>query len=71
MIVRAYSEMPESEMLAMEKVRVSLLKKEHRNGPMEPMVCSSCGELIFDQMEIINEKRVSCRWCASGAYYEI
>ena len=70
MIVRAYSEMPESEMFAVEKVRVSVPKKEHRSGPREPVVCSACGELIFDHMEIVKEKRVLCRSCASGAYYE-
>jgi formylmethanofuran dehydrogenase subunit E len=69
-IIRAYSEMPESEMFAIEKVRVSVPKKEHRGGPKQPVVCSSCGELIFDQMEIVKEKRVFCRSCASGAYYE-
>jgi formylmethanofuran dehydrogenase subunit E len=70
MIVRAYSEMPEPEMFAIEKVRVSMPKNEQRSGPTEPVVCSSCGELIFDQMEIIRQKLVLCRSCASGAYYE-
>ena len=69
-IIRAYSEMPESDMFAIEKVRVNVPKKEHRGGPKQPVVCSSCGELIFDQMEIVKEKRVFCRSCASGAYYE-
>lgn len=62
--------MPESEMFAVEKVRVGVPKKEHRSGRKEPVVCSSCGELIFDHMEIVTEKRVLCRSCASGAYYE-
>jgi formylmethanofuran dehydrogenase subunit E len=70
MIVRAYSEMPESEMFAVEKVRVSVPKKEHHSGAKEPVVCSACGELIFDHIEIVKEKRVFCRSCASGAYYE-
>jgi formylmethanofuran dehydrogenase subunit E len=69
-IIRAYSEMPESDMFAIEKVRVCVPKKEHHGGPKQPVVCSSCGELIFDQMEIVKEKRVFCRSCASGAYYE-
>jgi formylmethanofuran dehydrogenase subunit E len=69
MIIRAYSGMPESEMFVIEKVRVSVPKKEQRGAHKEPVACSSCGELIFDQMEIIKQKRILCRSCASGAYY--
>jgi len=69
-IVRAYSEMPESEMFVVEKVRVNLPWKEHRSGLKEPVVCSACDELIFDRMEIVNDKGVFCKSCASGGYYE-
>jgi formylmethanofuran dehydrogenase subunit E len=29
-----------------------------------------CGEEIFDHKETVQEQRVLCRSCASGAYYE-
>lgn len=69
-IVRAYSRMPESEMFAVEKVRVNLPRRRHRSEPKEPVVYSACRGLIFDHMEAVKERRVFGITCASGAYYE-
>ncbi len=69
-IVRAYSEMPETDLMTIEKVRVSVPNEKPPRRPPHIVVCSSCGELIFDHKEIVSEDRVLCRSCAFGAYYE-
>lgn len=70
LIVRAYSEMPEAELVTIEKVRVDLPKEEIPGPPTHIVPCTECGELVFDHKETVKEGRVLCRSCASGAYYQ-
>lgn len=70
LMVRAYSEMPESELMTIEKVKVNVPKEEIPGRPTYIVACTACGELIFDHKETVKEGRVLCRSCASGAYYQ-
>ena len=69
-IVRAYSEMPEAQLMTIEQVRVRLPKEEMPGRPTHIVACTACGELVFDHKETVKEGRVLCRSCAFGAYYE-
>lgn len=69
-IIKAYSEMPEADLISIEKVRVNLPEEEAPGPAMHVVTCDSCGELIFDHKEIARESRVLCGSCASGPYYE-
>lgn len=70
LIVRAYSEMPEGDLIDIAKVKVDIPKEDLPSRPTHITACESCGELIFDHRETIKEGRTLCRSCASGSYYE-
>jgi formylmethanofuran dehydrogenase subunit E len=70
LIVKAYTQMPEEDLILIEKVKVNVPKEELPSRPTHIVACSSCGELIFDYKETVKEERVLCRSCAYGAYYE-
>lgn len=68
--VRAHSEMPETELMMIEQVRVSKANEAHPRKPLHVVVCSSCNELVFDHKEVARDERILCTSCAFGAYYE-
>ena len=70
LIVRAYSGMPEMDLIDIARVKVDIPKEDLPGRPTHITACESCGELIFDHRETIKEGRTLCRSCASGSYYE-
>jgi len=69
-IIRAYTEMPETDLIVVEKVKVKVPSEDLPSRPTHIVSCNLCGESIFDHKEILREGRVFCRSCALGAYYE-
>jgi formylmethanofuran dehydrogenase subunit E len=70
LILKAYTEMPEEDLILIERVRVNVPKEELPSRPTHIVACKLCGELIFDHKEIVKEESVLCRSCGFGAYYE-
>ena len=69
-IIKGYTEMPEADLILIEKVKVNVPKEELPGRPTHIVACNSCGESIYDYKEIVKEGRIFCKSCAYGAYYE-
>jgi formylmethanofuran dehydrogenase subunit E len=69
-LIKAYTQMPEANLILIEKVKVNVPMGELPGRPTHIVACSSCGELVYDHKEITKEGRILCKSCASGAYYE-
>ena len=68
--MKAYREMPESELFDVQEVRVELPPEEFPGYKAERVVCAECGEGINFQRERICGGRALCRACAGERYYE-
>jgi formylmethanofuran dehydrogenase subunit E len=67
--MKAYREMPDDELFAMQWVRVPLPASEFPGYKGERVVCASCGEGVnFDRFVERDGVRV-CLGCAGGEYY--
>jgi formylmethanofuran dehydrogenase subunit E len=70
LMVRAYSEMPEEDLIDITRVKVNVPNEDLPGKPMQISACESCGEQIFDHREIIKLDQTLCKSCANGSYYE-
>jgi formylmethanofuran dehydrogenase subunit E len=69
--MRAYREMPESELFDVAEVRVELPPEEFPGYKAERIVCDACGEGINFRREVVRDGRTLCRACAGERYYEL
>ena len=67
--MRAYREMPDEELFAVEWVRVTLGAEELPGYKAPRVVCAQCGEGVSFRREVVREGRTLCRACAGDAYY--
>jgi len=68
--MKAYREMPDSELFAHQWVRVHV-GEEDLPGFKGPRVsCESCGEGINFRREVVRDGRTLCRACAGEQYWE-
>ena len=69
--MRAYREMPDEELFAVQWVTVSI-GPEDLPGFKAPRVhCEACGEGINFRREVVREGKTLCRACAGEAYYQL
>ena len=68
--MRAYREMPDKELFAVQWVRVTLGPEEFPAYKGGRAVCDECGEGINFKREVVREGRVLCKACAGERYYE-
>ena len=68
--MRAYREMPDKELFAVQWVRVTLGPEEFPGYKGGRAVCAECGEGINFKREVVREGRVLCKACAGERYYE-
>jgi formylmethanofuran dehydrogenase subunit E len=68
-MIEAYSKMPDSELLNVMEVSVTVPELDLPGKPHRKETCSVCGERIFDGREVILNGNVRCRSCAKGSYY--
>jgi len=69
-LIKGYMEMPEAELIFIERVKVSLPSEELPGAPTHIVFCKSCGESIFDHKEVVKGGGIFCTSCANGAYYD-
>lgn len=67
--MRAYREMPDEELFAIEWVRVTLGAEELPGYKAPRVVCAQCGEGVSFRREVVREGRPVCRACAGERYY--
>lgn len=67
--MRAYREMPESELFDTQWVRVQLGPEEFPGYKGERRLCAECGEGINFERHVLRDHRVLCKSCAGERYY--
>lgn len=67
--MRAYREMPDEELFAVEWVRVTLAPEELPGYKAPRVVCAQCGEGINFKREVVRDGRALCKACAGERYY--
>jgi formylmethanofuran dehydrogenase subunit E len=67
--MRAYREMPDEELFAVEWVRVTLGAEDLPGYKAPRVVCAQCGEGVSFRREVVREGRTLCRACAGERYY--
>jgi len=67
--LKAYQELPDHELIQVHEVRLSRTISEILSKPSARAICSSCGEEIFNEREVIRSDKVLCRSCAGERYY--
>jgi formylmethanofuran dehydrogenase subunit E len=60
---------PESQIVNIQKVEVTIPETDLPGFPKKRANCSVCGERIMDGREVYLEEQVLCRACANGKYY--
>jgi len=68
--MRAYREMADEELFAVEWVRVAIGPQDLPGYKAPRVVCAECGEGISFAREVERDGRVLCRACAGERYYE-
>jgi len=68
--MRAYREMPDEELFAVEWVRVTIGAEDLPGYKAPRVVCAQCGEGVSFRREVIHEGRTLCRACAGDRYYD-
>jgi formylmethanofuran dehydrogenase subunit E len=63
------SRIPDSELITMQEVSVSIPETDFPGSPVRRAVCAVCGERVVDGREVIKENKTLCRACAGGKYY--
>jgi formylmethanofuran dehydrogenase subunit E len=67
--LEAYKRMPDSVLFRVQQVRVEI-KDCDLPGPTRYKVsCSSCGQVVRDQREVIQDGAILCKPCAQNSYF--
>ena len=67
--MRAYREMTDEELFAIEWVRVTLGVEDLPGYKAPRVVCAHCGEGVSFRREVVRDGRALCRACAGERYY--
>lgn len=67
--MRAYRELPDEELFAEQRVRVTLGAEEFPGYKGDRRMCQECGEGINFKREVVRQGRVLCKACAGERYY--
>ena len=68
--MRAYRELPDTDLFAAQWVRVGLGPEEFPGYKAARVMCAACGEGINFKREVVRGGRVLCKACAGERYYE-
>jgi len=68
--MRAYREMLDEELFAVEWVWVTIGVEDLLGYKAPRVVCAQCGEGVSFRREVIQEGRTLCRACAGDGYYQ-
>ena len=69
--MRAYRELPETELFEHEWVRVEIRPEDLPGFKAPRVTCEQCGEGVNFKREVIRDGRTLCRSCAGEQYYEV
>jgi formylmethanofuran dehydrogenase subunit E len=64
-----YQRMPDDELLAVQNVQLIASLQSIVSTPEAKVICTVCGEEIFNEREVMQNGAVMCRSCAGTRYY--
>lgn len=67
--LKAYQLMSDTDLLAVEQVRLSISLEELLSKPGIRVICDACGEEVLNEREVVLEGAILCRSCAGQSYY--
>jgi formylmethanofuran dehydrogenase subunit E len=67
--LKQLSAIPDSDLIALQEVTVSIPATDLPGFPTREAVCATCGEKIMDGREVSQGEKILCRGCAQGKYY--
>lgn len=67
--LEAYQLMSDTDLLAVEQVRLSISLEELLSKPGIRVICDACGEEVLNEREVVLEGAILCRSCAGQSYY--
>lgn len=65
----AYQVIPDSELLDVGEVTVTIPPEDMPGSPISRVVCEKCGDTVVDMREAVVDGAILCRPCARGAYF--
>lgn len=68
---QAYRLLPDTELFAIQEVRVTIAPEDLPGFKGPRVVCEVCGEGINFRREVLRDGRTLCRGCAGPRYYEV
>ena len=68
--MRAYREMPDEELFAVQWVRVAVGPEDLPGYKASRAICGECGEGVSFKREVVRDDRTLCRACAGERYYQ-
>jgi formylmethanofuran dehydrogenase subunit E len=66
----AYRVMPDSVLFRVQEVEVELSPYDLPGPTRRKVICASCGQVVRDHREVIQDGLALCRPCAGGAYFQ-
>jgi formylmethanofuran dehydrogenase subunit E len=68
--VAYYKTLPDEELFNVERVLVQIPVGDTPGPPLHRVICDECGEGVNDYREVIVGRKVLCRACVYGRYYQ-
>lgn len=68
--LEAYKRMPDSVLFRVQSVEVNINDCDLPGPTLYKAICSSCGQVVRDRREVIQDGRTFCRPCAVGVYFK-
>lgn len=69
--LKGYEVMPESELLRVQPVTLTVDLNRLLSHPGVRVVCEVCGEEIMNERQVVHEGMTLCRACAGESYYRL
>jgi len=70
-MIRLLGEIPEPEILKIERVRIAIPKDDMPGSSPRKEKCSVCGELIMNNRQMTVNGKILCRNCGTSSYYTV
>jgi formylmethanofuran dehydrogenase subunit E len=69
--LKGYQVMPDEELFSFQRVQLVTPARQIMSRQNARVLCSSCGEEVINEREVLVDGEVLCQMCASGGYYRI
>ena len=70
-MLKLLGEIPEPEILKIERVRITIPKDDLPGFPQSKATCSVCGEHIMDNRQVVVDGKTMCKNCGAVSYYTV